>query len=183
MVELTALWMPILLSAVFVFFASSLLHMVLPFHRADYDKFEDEDTLLELLRERKTGPGDYLLPHCVTPEDRKSEAMQAKIQQGPMVNMTVITEISMGASLMQWFVYCLVIGVFVAYLTGHTLNAGADYLAVFRITGTAAFLGYAGGQAAQSIWMKKKWSTTFRHTVDGLVYALLTGGTFGWLWP
>jgi hypothetical protein len=34
-----------------------------------------------------------------------------------------------------------------------------------------------------SIWYHRSWGTTLRYTVDGLVYALLTAGIFGWLWP
>ncbi len=38
MVPLSALWLPILLSAVIVFVASSILHMLLPYHRSDYNQ-------------------------------------------------------------------------------------------------------------------------------------------------
>lgn len=183
MVGIVALWLPIVLSAVLVFVASSVLHMVLPFHRADYDALEDEDRVLDALRAQDAGAGDYVVPHCVTPEERKSEEIQAKLERGPMVFMTVIPDVQMGKSLVQWLVYCLVIGVFVAYLAGRTLGAGAEYLAVFRVAGTAALLGYAGSTASNSIWMSRKWSTTLRHTIDGLVYALLTAGAFAWLWP
>lgn len=34
-----------------------------------------------------------------------------------------------------------------------------------------------------SIWYKRKWSSTLKSMADGLVYALVTAGTFGWLWP
>jgi len=36
MVPIAALWIPILLSAVIVFVASSIIHMLLPYHRSDY---------------------------------------------------------------------------------------------------------------------------------------------------
>ena len=183
MVDIAALWLPILLSAVFVFFASSIMHMVLPLHRADYDKMEDEDSVLEVLRAQKVGAGDYVLPHCVSPEEQKSKEIRAKMAQGPMVFMTVIPKIAMGKSLIQWFIYCIAIGTLVGYLTGLAVGPGAEYREVFRFASTAAFLGYTGAQASNSIWMSRKWSTTFRHTLDGLVYALLTAGVFGWLWP
>jgi hypothetical protein len=89
----------------------------------------------------------------------------------------------MGKYLAMWFVFCLVIGVFAAYLAGRTLGPGTEYLTVFRVTGTVAFLGYAVGQATNSIWMGVTWSSTLKHVFDGLVYALLTAGVFGWLWP
>jgi hypothetical protein len=89
----------------------------------------------------------------------------------------------MGKALGFWFVFCLVISLFVAYLTGRTLGPGADYLAVFRVAGTTAFLGYAAAQATDSIWKGQAWGATCKHLLDGLIYALLTAGTFGWLWP
>ena len=83
----------------------------------------------------------------------------------------------------MWFVYCLIIGVFVAYLIGHTVGPGAHYLAVFRVTGTAAFLAYGLGHLSNDIWKGQTWSVTIKEIIDGLVYGLLTAGTFSWLWP
>jgi len=33
------------------------------------------------------------------------------------------------------------------------------------------------------IWWGKSTRFTLTYSVDGLVYALATGATFGWLWP
>ncbi len=38
MVSLMSLWIPILVSAVIVFVLSSIIHMVLPYHRTDLRK-------------------------------------------------------------------------------------------------------------------------------------------------
>ena len=32
-------------------------------------------------------------------------------------------------------------------------------------------------------WKMKPCKMTLKHAFDGLVYALLTAGIFGWLWP
>lgn len=56
-------------------------------------------------------------------------------------------------------------------------------MAVFRFTGTVAFVGYTVANWQNSIWYARKWSTTAKNTVDGLVYALLTAGLFSWPWP
>ena len=85
--------------------------------------------------------------------------------------------------LIQWFVYCLIIGFFVAYLTAHTVAPGAHYLAVFRVAGTAAFLAYGLAHLSDGIWKGQMWGATIKEVIDGLVYGLLTAGTFGWLWP
>ena len=81
------------------------------------------------------------------------------------------------------FVQCLAINVFAAYLAGRTLSAGAEYLAVFRVVGTVALLGHGMGELNNWIWRGQSWGVTIRHVIDGLVYALLTAGVFGWLWP
>jgi hypothetical protein len=184
MVPLTALWLPILLAAVIVFVASSIMHMLLPYHRSDYQKLPDEDKLLAALRAAGLKRGLYVFPFC-THKEMKSPAMIEKYNQGPVGMLTVFPSgpPAMPKFLGMWFVYCLIIAFFVAYLTGHTVAPGARYLAVFRVAGTAAFLAYGVGHLVNSIWAGQPWSVTIKHVIDGLVYGLLTAGTFGWLWP
>jgi hypothetical protein len=184
MVPLAALWLPILLAAVIVFFASFIMHMLLPYHRSDYQKLPDEDKLLAALRAAGLKRGLYVFPFC-THKEMKSPAMIEKYNQGPVGMLTVFPSgpPAMPKFLAMWFVYCLIIGFFVAYLTGHTVAPGARYLAVFRVAGTAAFLAYGVGHLVNSIWAGQPWSVTIKHVIDGLVYGLLTAGTFGWLWP
>ena len=86
-------------------------------------------------------------------------------------------------ALALWFVYSLVVSVFAAYIAGRALRPRTEFAEVFRFVGTTAFLGYALAMAQQSIWYGKKWSTTFKSMFDGLIYALLSAGIFGWLWP
>jgi hypothetical protein len=90
---------------------------------------------------------------------------------------------SMAKNLVLWFIYSAVVGVFAAYVTGRALPSGADYRTVFRFAGTTAFIGYAVALWQASIWYRRAWLTTIKSTVDGLIYALLTAGAFGWLWP
>ena len=184
MVPLTALWLPILLAAIIVFFASFVMHMLLPYHRSDYQKLPDEDKLLAALRAAGLKRGLYVFPFCM-PKEMKSPAMIEKYNQGPVGMLTVFPSgpPAMPKFLTMWFVYCLIIGFFVAYLTGHTVAPGARYLAVFRVAGTAAFLGYGLGNLSNGIWKGQPWNVTIKEVIDGLVYGLLTAGTFGWLWP
>jgi hypothetical protein len=185
MVPLTSLWLPILLSAVFVFLASFVVHMVLPHHRSDYRRVPAEDDVMAALRKFDLPPGDYMLPRAASPSDMKSPDFMDKMTKGPILIFTVIPSgpPSMAQQLVQWFVYCVVVGSFAAYVAGRALGPGADYVAVFRFAGTAAFLSYAVALWQQSIWYRRAWSTTVKSTIDSLAYALLTGGTFGWLWP
>jgi hypothetical protein len=184
MVPLAALWVPVLLSAVIVFIASSIMHMVLSYHRGDYQPLPDEDKVLAALRAAGVKRSVYMFPFC-THADIKSLAAQEKYKQGPVGTLTVFPTgpINMPKHLVMWFVYCLVIGFFVSYLAGHTLPPGAHYRAVFRVAGIAAFLAYGLGHLTNGIWQGQPWSVTIKEVFDGLVYAALTAGTFGWLWP
>jgi hypothetical protein len=184
MVSLAALWLPILLSAVFVFVASSIMHMLLPYHRSDYDQLPDEDKTLATLRASGLEPGLYVFPYC-THKDMKSPALLEKQKQGPVGFMTVLPSgpPAMPKFLIQWFGFCLIIGFFVAYLTAHTVAAGANYRVVFRVVGTAAFLAHGLGNLSNGIWKGQPWSVTIKEVFDGLIFGLLTAGTFGWLWP
>jgi len=185
MVPLLSLWAPILVSGVIVFVASSIIHMALTYHRADWKRLPQEDEILRALRPLQPPPGDYMLPYAGSPAAMKDPAHQEKLAKGPVGILTVwkYAPGSMGTSLAQWFAYCLVVSVFAAYLTGRAFEAGTDYRTVFRFAGTTAFVGYSLALCQESIWYKRSWGATFRHGIDGLVYGLLTGGTFGWLWP
>jgi hypothetical protein len=184
MVALTALWIPIVLAAVIVFIASSIMHMVLPYHKSDYRKLPDEDKLLPTLRAAGLTRGLYHFPFC-THKEMKSPEIQEKYKQGPVGFMTIFPTgpVNMGKFLGLWFVYCLIIGFFTAYVTGRTVTQGANYLSVFRIAGTVAFMAYGLGGLANGIWKGQPWSMVLKECFDGLIYGLLTAGTFGWLWP
>ena len=184
MVPLTALWLPILLSAVFVFVASSIMHMLLPYHRSDYGKIPDEDKVLATLRAAALKRGLYVFPYC-THEDMKSPALAEKQKQGPVGFMTILPSGPpvMPKFLIQWFVFCLVIGFFVALLMSLTVAHVANYHLVFHVAFVAAFLAYGLGNLSNGIWKGQPWSVTIKEVVDGFVYGLLTAGTFVWLWP
>lgn len=185
MVQLTALWLPVLLAAVFVFIASSVIHMVLGYHKSDYRKVESEDGVMDALRKFDFPPGDYMVPNSCGPEGMKSPEFQEKMKRGPVAIFTIINggEISIGKNLIQWFIYSIVVGVFAAYISGHALAPHAHYLDVFRYAGTVAFAGYSLALMQNSIWASRSWTVTLKSMFDGLIYALLTAGTFGWLWP
>ena len=184
MVPLTALWLPIVLSAVIVFVASSVMHMMLKYHNSDYRKLPDEDKMLAAMRPANLQPGLYIFPHS-THKEMNTPAMMEKFKQGPVGILTIRPSgaVALPKFLMQWFGYCLVIGFFVAYITGRTVAPGVQYLAVFRVAGTVAFLAYGLGGLSNGIWKSQPWSSVIKEAFDGLVYGLLTAGTFGWLWP
>jgi len=185
MTGLHLLWLPILLSSVVVFVVSSLVHMVLPWHKNDYPKMPNQDKAMEALRPLAIPPGDYMVPRPSSRQALRSPEFLEKVNQGPVMVLTVMPNgmMSMGRSLTLWFVYLAVVSLFSAYVAGRALPAGAPFLQVFRFAGTTAFLGYSLALWQMWIWYRRSLSITIKATVDGLIYALLTAAILGWLWP
>jgi len=185
MIPLTALWLPIVISTVIVFLASAVLHMVLPIHRKDYKQLPSEDKVRDAIREANVPPGNYYYPHAHDLKDAQTPEMVEKFKEGPVGILTAMPSgpPTMGKALGIWFVFCIVVSIFVAYLTTRTLAAGTSYLAVFRIAATVAFMGYGLAEPTNSIWKGQAWGNTWRSMLDAFIYGLLTGGVFGWLWP
>ncbi len=185
MVPLISLWLPVLLSAVFVFIVSSIIHMFLPYHRTDFGKIPSEDEVMDALRKFNIPPGDYVLPYAGSTEVMNSPEFKEKADKGPAAFMTVLkgSQSSMAGNLIQWFLYCVLVGIFTGYVTGLALGPGAEYIMVFRIAGTIALAGFSLALLQNSIWYKRNWIATLKSMFDGLIYALVTAGTMGWLWP
>ncbi len=185
MVALSSLWLPVLVSALLVFVASSVIHMVLGYHNSDYKKLPREDDIAAALRPIAIPPGDYFLPWAGGAAGMKDPAFQEKWKKGPVASMTVMPPGAnfMGAQLVQWFVYAAVVAFFAGYVATRTIPPGGDYLTVFRVVGTTTFMGYVLGLWQMTIWYQRSVATTLKSTFDGLLYACLTGGAFGWLWP
>ena len=185
MIGLMELWLPILVSAVFVFVVSSLIHMVIPWHKNDYPRLPQEDAFRAAVGPMDLPPGDYMIPRASSSADMKSAEFVTKMEQGPNVVMTVMPKgtMGMGQSLVLWFLYAVLVSVFAAYIAGRVLPAGAEYLEIFRFAGTTAFLGYSMALLQMSIWYRRGWGLTLKSMLDGLLYAAVTAGAFGWLWP
>lgn len=175
------LWLPILVSAVGAFIAGSVIWMAMPWHKTDWKKSPDEDTKRAALRD--LAPGQYSMPHCKNGAEMKSPEFVAKMKEGPVAFITVkeAGEYNMGPALLQMFIYNLAVAIVCAYFVSRTLPMGADYLAVFRIAGTTAFIAYGMAYVQESIWFGRSWKMTFNNFIDALIYAGITGGIFGWL--
>ena len=185
MVSVLSLWLPIVVSAVFVFVLSSVIHMMLRYHVSDYRKLPDEEAFADAVRRLNIPAGLYMLPYTASMKERNTPQFQEKVKKGPWAILTLWDggKTSMATNLIQWFIYCVIVGVFAAYVAGRALGPGAPYLAVFRFAGVTAFACYAIAGWQESIWFRRPWATTLKNTFDGLVYALVTAGTFGWMWP
>ena len=185
MVPVLSLLIPIALSAVLVFIASSIIHMMTPWHKHDLKKFPNEDAVLTALRPLNLRPGDYGIPKPDSMKDMQTPEFQARYKAGPVAFITVRPsgDMSMSTNLIMWFIYSLVVSVFAGYIAGVAFGPGTEYLRIFQVAGCVAFTGYALGLAQESIWWGRSWGRTLRSMLDGLLYGLLTGGVFGWLWP
>ena len=161
MVPLTSLWAPILLSAVIVFVASALMHLVLTYHRADWRKLPKEAEAMDALRPLNIPPGDYMMPCGEGPASMKDPAFIEKVKAGPVALMTVRKPgmPSMASNLAQWFALTVVVSLFAGYVASRALGPGADYLDVFRFTGTVAFAAYGLGQWDSSIKLRQELQT------------------------
>ena len=185
MVPILSLWLPILLSAVAVFIISSVIHMVLGYHANDYKGFPSEKQVMDDIRKNNIPPGDYMFPKANSMKEMGSPEFLEKMKQGPVGVITIMKSGSpnMTKELAFWFIYSIIVGVFAAYVAGRALPEGAHYLSVFRFAGVTAFVGYSLALLQNSIWYKRNWAATFKSMFDGFLYALFTGGIFGWLWP
>jgi len=185
MVGLGDLWLPILVASVLVFIVSAIIHMVLKYHNKDYTRLPNEEAVRAAIRGGNPGPAQYVIPYCPDMKDMEKPEIKQKYLEGPVavINLLRPGVPNMGKYLSQWFAYLLVVSLFIGYVASHSLPREATYLQVFRIVGAIGFLVYGLGQLPASIWMGKPWRITVKDMIDGLVYGLVTAGTFGWLWP
>jgi hypothetical protein len=179
--SIMTLWQPILLSAALTFVAGAVIWMVMPWHKSEYSKVTDEEGARNALR--GLSPGQYNLPHCADQVAFKDPDMQQKFKDGPLAFITVVPSglPVMGLKLGLMFAYNVLVAVVCAYFVSRTAAPGADYLAIFRISGAVAFVAYGMAYVQESIWFGRPWSATIKTFLDALIYSLLVGGAFGWL--
>jgi hypothetical protein len=183
---LAALWQPIVLSAVLVFILSAIIHMVLKYHNSDYKRLPNEDAVRAALRSGNPEPRrQYIFPYAAEMKEMGSPEMQQKFIEGPvgLIYLRQPGPPTMGPALAQWFLFTLWVSLLIAYVAARSIPPGAEYRDVFCTVGAVTFLAYAVGVLPASIWMGKPWAVTAKEMFDGLLYALVTAGTFGWLWP
>ncbi len=185
MTGLVTLWLPILLSAVFVFVVSAIVHMLPLWHRNDFPAVPNEERVRTALGPLAIPPGDYVVPRASTSAEMRTPEYARKLEEGPVLMMTVMPNapVNMARNMALWFLYTLAVSFFAAYIASRALPPASDDLAVFRFAGATAFIGYAVALWQNSIWYNRSWRLTLIDTFDGLIYALLTAGVFGWLWP
>ena len=185
MVSISALWLPIVLSAVLVFVVSSIVHLLLPYHRKDFLRLPDEDAARAVLGRQSLGRGQYFMPFAPDMKAMKDPEMEKKFVEGPVAIVTVLKRghVNMGPHLIQWFVFLLGMSITIAYLLSRTLPPQTEFMQFFRVASTIAWLGYAGALIWSGIWKGVPWSTVMKDVFDGLLFALVTGAAFAGFWP
>lgn len=180
-----SLWLPVVASAVAVFVVSSIMHMVLKYHKADYSKLPNEDAVRDMLGKQNLAPGLYMTPYCTDHSQMKDPAFQEKFVKGPVAVLTVMRNgaINMPKHLGQWLLFCFIVSFTAAYVARNTMLPGANGMLVMRMTGAIAFCAYGWGNIVDSIWKGQPWGNTFRSMIDGLIFSIVTGGVFMALWP
>lgn len=183
---LSALWLPVLLSAVAVFVISSLIHMVLKWHAGDYGTLANEDAIRAAIRAANPPPGRYVIPACGDMKDMASEEMKRKYAEGPIGHLTIGPngQPNMGKYLGQWFLWSLVVAAVAGYLAGRVFGLDHNHArAAAKLVGAVTFIAHGFGTVTESIWMMRPWSSSVKYLADSALYAIGSALVFLWLWP
>lgn len=176
------LWLPILLSTIALFFASTIAWTVLPHHFGDFKQLPDEDSFTGVLRNMELPPGNYMFPYCQTKSEQGSPEYAEKYTNGPRGTLNVWEMPNMGINLGLTVLFFLVTTTVIAYVTHVACPPAADsqFMKVLRIAGTIGILVHASSGILNAIWFRKRMSMIF---LDGIAYGLIIGLIFAWLWP
>ena len=177
---LTALWLPIILCTVVLFFASFAAWVILPHHFSDKKKLADEDAVMNLVRELKIPPGNYMFPYAESKQDQASKEFQEKYAAGPTGLLDVYQPVNMPMNMLWTVVFFLITSIFIGYIPFVACPPGTEFMKVFRIAGTIGVLTHASSGVLNGIWFRKRLVTDI---IDGVVFGLLLGLIFAFLWP
>jgi hypothetical protein len=177
---LLSLWLPIVLSAVALFFASFLSWMVLQLHKQDWKKLEHEDEFLAAAGKCNLTEGSYMFPGCKSQADMQSDEYKRKYEAGPRGVMTILPKVNMGQNLGLTFAYFLVVSALLGYLATIAIKPGADFLHVFRFVSTAGLLTFLAAMVQHAIWFRPR---IVGHVIESVAYAAITAAIFAALWP
>ena len=183
MAILAPLWLPILVSALAVFVVSAIGWMALGHHNADIKKLPDEGAFLDFMRSQNVPPGTYMWPGCGS-GDMKNPEFLARFEAGPWGSVNVTArKPSFARNLALTFLFYIVVGIFVGYITSLARDPGAPFLSVFRVAGAVGVLAYCAGGIPNALFFGKPLRFILTDLIDGIVYGVITGLIFAWFWP
>ena len=181
---LAELWLPILLASIAVILAGNIIYMLLPYHRKDFKRLPDEESIRAAIKAQNLERAQYAIPYAVPHEAVDREALQEKFDAGPVGTLVIGRNgNTMTRQLIQYVVFVLALSIAIAYVAFTTLSGNeSGFWEIFRVTGIVAFLAHGGAHFFHSIVFHQPWGVTLRYVMDAMVYALLTAGFFAWLW-
>jgi hypothetical protein len=184
---LTHLWLPILVSGVGVWFASAIAWMAIGHHKKDRDPIANEQEFMDTITRMNIRPGNYGFPdfcqHDKLPRKERMEALKVLYDKHPQGLLRVWAPMNMGTNMLLTFLFYLVTSTVIAYLGWAALPAGAAFSKVFQVLGTAGILAYCFASFPGDLWFQKKRRAMLMDLVDGVIFGLITGAIFAWLWP
>lgn len=180
-----SIWLAVVVSAVAVWIASSIVHMLLGYHKADYSGFSNEDEVRAAIRKGGPAPGYYSVPHVEEMKSLGQPEVKAKFVEGPRALIALVPNgpPTMGKELAMWFGLNLLVSFLVGYVARHSLTPATDGRTVLRIAASVAFIAYGIGPLVDKIWRGLPTGNVVRALIDAVIYALVTGAVFFWLWP
>lgn len=184
--DLASLWLPILLSAVAVWFLSMILGGPALHHKNDFVGLPpaDEDALMDSFRTLAIKPGNYLIPDFRTRASMESEKVKQALEHGPVGHLSLWrAPITMGDKVFATLVVHIVVSALIAYLARAALSTPAPFAKVFQVVATAGILAYSFAFIPNCIWHGSYTRTIAFRVIDGIVYGLITGAIFAWRWP
>lgn len=200
---LTELWLPILLSGVGVWIASAIAWMAIGHHKKDRDALpggeKGEQEMMDTVTRLGIKPGNYGFPdfcqHDTLPRKERMEALKVLYDKHPQGLLRVWAPVNMGVNMVLTFLFYLVTSAVIGYLAWAALGPGSmpsppngadlpttNRALVFQVTGIAGILAYSFATFPGDLWFQKKKRAMVMDWCDGVVFALITGLIFAWLW-
>jgi hypothetical protein len=174
-----ALWLPILLTGIVLFFASFVAWTVLKHHESDFSKLPDEDQFMSTVRGMNLPAGSYMFPY-MTHEQNKDPAMIERYTAGPRGKLVVWDTPNMGRNLAMTFVYFLVVAAITAYIAKAALpTEGVGFGKAFQVTSAIGILVYGSSGLLNAVWFPRR---ILMDVLDGIAYGVIMGLIFALLW-
>lgn len=208
---LTHLWLPIVVSGVAVWIVSAIGWMAIGHHKRDRDAIPGgaagEQDFMDTITRLNIRPGNYGFPDfCQAdnlPPKEKRAAQKALYDKHPQGLLRVWGPTNMGANMLLTLVFYFVTSAFIAYLGwaalphhaaaapaaatipgAETVAAGSSmFWKVFQVLGVAGILAYCFAGFPNDLWFQKKRRAMAMDWLDGVIFGLVTGAIFAWLWP
>lgn len=184
-VSLMQLWLPIVIATILAWISSSLIHILLKYHNADYQRLDNEADVAAAIGAGSPQKGVHSIPYCIDMKEMADPALQKKFSDGPVAFVTVFDNgmPNMPKLIGQQIIFFLIGCTLIAYCATLSLTAGTPYMEVFRLVSAIGFLTFGWGQVPFGIWYGHRWATVGRFLLDALIYGLIVAGVFAWLWP